>query len=152
MYERIYGNKVDLKLTDEAGEETGYSYIPNEGNTRYAISGLAEGVYKFQASTVIADETVVVRGEFLVKEVQLEKLQLTADFNLLRTLSTESGGSFYQTNELGLLNDRLSKENGQAVIHTNEEYLPFINMQWLFFVLLLLVSAEWFIRKFSGSY
>ena len=152
LYERVYGDKIDLKLTNESGKETSYSYVPTQSNTRYAINGLDEGVYKYQASTSMEGETVRAMGEFLVKEIQLEKLNLTADFNLLRKISDGSGGEFFLPTEFDKLDATLGNEKAQAVIHSNEKYLPFINLQWIFVLILILVSTEWFIRKFSGSY
>ncbi len=152
LYERIYGNKVNLKLIYNEDEELNYSYVPVQSNTKYVINGLKEGVYRYQASTVLDEEKVTVRGEFLVREVQLEKLNLTADFNLLKDLSGNSGGKFYLPTELDRLNEDLSKKKAQAIIYSNEKYLPFINLQWVFILILFLVSTEWFVRKFSGSY
>ncbi|MEM7106679.1 MAG: hypothetical protein AAF519_00540 [Bacteroidota bacterium] len=152
LYERIYGNKVDLKVTDENGEDLSYSYVPTPSNTRYVINGLTDGIYQYQASSVLGEEKVTVRGEFLVREVQLERLNLTADFGLLRNIANDSGGQFYLESQLDELNETLRNKQGQAIIHSNEKYLPFINLQWIFILILSLVTAEWFIRKFSGSY
>ncbi|MEM8565366.1 MAG: hypothetical protein AAGF85_02825 [Bacteroidota bacterium] len=152
LYERIYGNKVDLKITDENGQDLNYSYVPTPSNARYVINGLEDGVYRYQASSVLGEEKVTVRGEFLVKEVQLERLDLTADFGLLRNLAKASGGQFYLESELDELNEILRSKPAQAIIHTNEKYLPFINLQWIFILILFLITAEWFIRKFNGSY
>ena len=152
LYERIYGTKIDLQLEDDKGNRSGYTYIPAEGNTQYAINGLKEGVYKYRGSTVIEGETLVAEGEFLVKEIQLEELNLTADFDLLRRLSKKSGGEFFPVDQMDKLQAALSSEKGQGIIHSDVKYLPFINLQWLFFLILLLISIEWFIRKYSGSY
>ena len=152
LYERIYGNKIDLQLEAENGNRSNYTYIPTEGNTRYAINGLTEGIYTYTGSTAIEGETFTVNGEFLVKEIQLEELNLTADYDLLRKLSQKSGGSFFTVDQMEALKAKLGSEKGQGVIHSDIKYLPFINLQWIFFLILLLVSGEWFIRKYNGSY
>ncbi|MFT7158757.1 MAG: hypothetical protein ACI8Q1_003791, partial [Parvicella sp.] len=36
--------------------------------------------------------------------------------------------------------------------HSNEDFLAIINLKWLFFFLLALLSIEWFSRKYSGGY
>ncbi|TRX53044.1 hypothetical protein FNH22_21270 [Fulvivirga sp. M361] len=152
LYERIYGNRIDLILTDEQGKSTNYTYVPAEGNTQYAINGLGEGVYSYSATTSSNGEKTTVKGEFLVEEVQLEDLNLTADYNLLRKLSKKSGGDFFSVDEMDRLTVRMAEEKGQGVIHSDEKYLPFINLKWIFFLLLALISSEWFIRKYNGSY
>lgn len=152
LYERVYGNKIDLTLTHADGKKFNYSYITNENNTRYEISGLPEGVYKYSASTQLGNKRETVSGEFLIKELQIENINLTADFNLLRKLSDKTGGKFYKTDEMTGLKQELTTLKAQGTIHTSEKYLPFIHLKWLFFLLLFLLAGEWFIRKYSGGY
>ncbi|UII28744.1 VWA domain-containing protein [Fulvivirga maritima] len=152
LYERVYGNKIDLVLENSEGDTFSYSYVTNENNTSYVISGLAEGVYQYRATTLLGNDRREVKGEFLVKELQLENINLTADFNLLRKLSGQSGGEFYKSSELDELESHLVENKAKGIIHSQEKYLPFIQLKWLFFLLLGLLSVEWFIRKYSGSY
>ncbi|MBL3656938.1 VWA domain-containing protein [Fulvivirga sediminis] len=152
LYERVYGNKIDLVIENSQGESFNYSYVTNENNTTYVISGLDEGVYTYTASTLLSNSRREVKGEFLVKELQLENLNLTADFNLLRKLSDQSGGDFYHSSEMNKLEAQLVENKAKGIIHSQEKYLPFIQLKWLFFLLLALISTEWFIRKYSGSY
>jgi hypothetical protein len=152
LYERIWGQKVELTLTNEAGEEKNYSYVNTQSNPRYSISQLPQGIYKYSARTVVEGEQLQSGGEFTVNELQLESLNLSADFNLLRNLSQKSGGRFYQFNELEELKQELQQQEMKSTVYAEEDYLPVIRLEWLFFVLLLLVSCEWFIRKYNGSY
>lgn len=152
LYERVYGNKIDLTISNQEGETTNYSFVTNENNTQYTVTGLPEGVYQYTASTQLGGSRETVKGEFLVKQLQLETINLTADFNLLKKLSAKSGGEFVHTVQVDRLQDLLQEHEAPGIIHTQEKYLPFIHMKWLFFVLLLLLSGEWFIRKYSGAY
>ncbi|MEO1050378.1 MAG: hypothetical protein AAFX87_07120 [Bacteroidota bacterium] len=152
LYERVYGNKIDLTITPEEGQSQNYSFVTSESNTRYRISGLQEGVYKFSASSEINGQIERVGGEFLVKKQQLESVNLTADFDLLRRLSDNSGGKFYPFEQLQDINQELTTKEAKGIIHSSENYLPLVNLKWIFFLLLGLISAEWFIRKFSGAY
>ncbi|MDX1628185.1 MAG: hypothetical protein R3345_05765 [Fulvivirga sp.] len=151
LYERIYGNKITLNLTDEEGENFSYDFITSENNTRYRITGLSEGVYKYTAYTMLQGEQVRVSGEFVLKELKVEDLNHTADFKKLKTLATQNNGEFYKF-ENGQFTGEINTVEATGVIHTSEKYLPFINLPWLFFLLLLIISTEWFIRKYSGSY
>ncbi|UII22868.1 hypothetical protein [Fulvivirga ligni] len=152
LFERVYGNKIDLKLTNEEGQTFSYSYVTNPQNTKYSISGLKEGIYNYIGSTTIEGTRREVKGEFFVRELQLEDINLTADFNLLRKLSDKSQGRFYTMSNINSIRGDLSKKDMPGIIHSREKYLPFIQLKWLFFLLLGLLSAEWFIRKYSGSY
>jgi hypothetical protein len=152
IYEPIFGQRIDLELTDETGKKYSYDYITSPGNTRYQIGGLSEGIYKYTSTVNINGKREQVRGQFLVASQDVELQNLTADFDLLRKLSIETGGSFFNLSETNRLKDHLSKLQAKTVIHTEEKFDALLNLKWVFFVLLFLISAEWFLRKYFGSY
>lgn len=152
IYEEIYGYEIALQLSDEKGETRNYSYITNKSNTRYRISNLPEGIYQYTASLSMEGETMQSEGEFTVRSLQIETLNLTANHQLLRDLSASSGGVFFNKENISEMGAQLQSQEAKGKIYTSEAYLPIINLKWLFFVLLLLISAEWGIRKYMGSY
>ncbi|WP_017732404.1 hypothetical protein [Nafulsella turpanensis] len=152
LYERIWGQEIKLTLTNEAGEQKTYQYTNSRNNPRYTISNLPQGVYTYQASTTRQGEQLTSSGEFTVNELQLESLELTADFNLLRKMAAESGGAFYPMSEADELKEALRAKEFKSTVYAVEDFLPIIHLKWLFFLILLLISAEWFIRKYNGSY
>lgn len=152
IYEEIYGFNIALTLTDESGEARKYNYITNESNTQYRISNLPEGIYQYRATAQIDGEQMVSNGEFTVRSLQIETLNLTANHQLLRDLSANSGGMFFNREEVENMVSQLQTQEARGKIYTSEAFLPIINLKWLFFVLLLLISAEWAIRKYMGSY
>ena len=85
-------------------------------------------------------------------ERQAELQNLTADFELLRKLSENSGGKFYAATNIATLKSDLQKTEATSVIHSEETYDSIINLKWVFWLLLILVTAEWGLRKFYGSY
>jgi hypothetical protein len=152
LFEQVYGNKIDLELRDEKGKSVLYNYVSSPGNTRYRIGGLKEGVYRYKASTDRNGKREEVRGEFLVTAQNIEAQNLTADFGLLRQLAYSTGGKFYLTNELTRLEDDLKTREAKGLIHSEENFDPLINLKWVFVLLLLLISTEWFLRKYWGAY
>lgn len=152
LFEPVFGNTIDLELRDEQGKLTNYRYVTGPGNSRYRIGGLKEGVYRFRAVTEIKSKKEEVRGEFLLTEQNQESQNLTADFALMRKLAENSGGKFYTLATLDRLPSDLSSGQVKSVIHSEESFHPLINLKMVFFVLLLLVSIEWFLRKYMGAY
>ena len=152
LFEPVYGNTVEISLRDEQGTVQGYHYVIGAGNTRYRIGNLKTGVYQYRASTEIKGVKQEVKGEFLVTEQNQESMNLTADFALLRTLAGQTGGKFYKGSAMGRFAEDISKTEMKQVLHSEEVFHPLIDLKWIFFMLLLLVSLEWFIRKYSGSY
>ena len=152
IYEPVYGNVIEVEITNESGGKQQYSYTTGPGNTRYSVGGLKEGVYRYRSRTQINQKTEEVRGEFAVVERQAELQNLTADFDLLRKLSSQTGGRFVQVASIGVLQQTLQQTEASTVIHSEENYESVINLKWVFWLLLIFVSTEWFLRKYFGSY
>lgn len=152
LFELVYGNKIELELRDEQGKITRYDYVTSPGGARYQIGGLREGVYQYRASTQLNSKREEVRGQFLVTAQNIESQNLTADFGLLRKLATATGGKFYQAGNLANLTTDFIKTEARSLIHSEESYNPLINLKWFFFLLLGLISVEWFLRKYWGGY
>ncbi len=152
LFEKIYGNKIDLTLRDEKGKATQYSYVLSPGGEQYKIGGLHDGSYEYTASTIVNTKKESVFGKFLVIAQNIEPQNLVADFSLLRKLSQATGGKFYHDNEWSKLVTDYKKTEPKELIHSEESFNPLIHLKWFFFLLLLLISAEWFLRKYLGSY
>ena len=152
LFEQVYGQKIEIELTDENGVTNSHSYVTSPGGSRYRIGGLQEGVYKYNASTELNGSVAKVYGEFLVVEQNIESQNLTADFNLLRKWSANTGGKFYQVQDLDQLSNDFSQIKAQSRIHSEESFNPLINLKIVFFFLLALISVEWFARKYLGGY
>jgi len=70
----------------------------------------------------------------------------------LRKLSSATGGKFYTADQVAKLPTDFQQKPAQALIHTEETFNSLINLKWFFFLLLTLVSGEWFLRKYLGGY
>lgn len=152
IFEPIYGNTIDIELGDERGKKHQYTYITNASNTRYQIGGLKEGIYRYKAKTNLNGKTEEVKGEFIVAVHEAELQNLTADFGLLKKLSANTDGKFFPASKIQDLNNELKLNEAKSIIHSEEQYNSVINLKWVFFLLLVIVSIEWFLRKYFGSY
>ena len=152
IYEKLYNQSIKLDLTDERGKVRNYTYTNTQGNSRFDISGLQQGVYRYKASVTVLGKPEEVSGQFVVKDIALESLNTTADFNLLRQLSQQTGGRFVAGNQIESLKTYLLSRNLPDKIDATEELREPINLRWLFFVLMILVTVEWVTRKFQGGY
>ena len=152
IFEPVYGNTINIELIDEQGKKLNYSYATSPGNSRYQIGGLKEGVYRYRAKTTLDQKPEEVRGEFAVVKRQTELQNLTADFDLLKFLSANTGGKFYRGTDTEGLKTELQKAEAKSVIHSEETYDTLINLKWVFALLVLLATFEWTLRKYLGSY
>ena len=129
-----------------------YSYVTSLGNSKYRLSDLNPGIYTYQAQTSIDEKPAKSQGQFTVTEMQLESLSLTADHQLLRTLSSKTNGKYYSEDQWESLIQELNEKQAKGIIFSEEIFTPLIKWPWALAIFLLLVSMEWFLRKFHGSY
>ncbi len=152
LFEKVYGQKIDLKITDENGKSTNYSYANGENNSRFEVKGLTQGIYRYTATTELGGKIEKSEGRFTIRELMLEALNTTADHELLRQLSAKNNGTFVKANNLDPLAEAIILSKPKNILHTNEELVELISLPWLFFLFLALASTEWFMRKYKGGY
>ncbi|KAB7730348.1 VWA domain-containing protein [Rudanella paleaurantiibacter] len=152
IYERIYDKPVNLSILDERGITRSFNYTPTSDNSRFEISRLPEGAYRFRATTNLSGKNEVSEGQFIVRDLQLEALNTTADHGLLRQLASQTGGKFYNTASVANLVRDLSSRETPARLSSTEELNELINWRWLFFMILALATLEWGTRKYFGGY
>ncbi len=152
-YELINESEVNLSIYDENGKE--YPFVFNKSANAYRLdAGLFPvGDYTFKGRTRYAGNSYDASGKFSVIPLQIEALNTTANHSLLYNLADRSGGKVFTQNQIADLASTISSsEEIKPVMYSNFKNKAFINLKWLFFVILALVAIEWFIRKFNGGY
>lgn len=150
--EPIYGQNITLKVTNEEGQPRTFNFANGENQAGVNIGSLPGGRYTYAASARINNSLQEDKGEFVIEELQLEALNAVADHNLLYQLATNTGARLYYPNQLEQLEQDILKADYKDIIYSSEEMHDLVDIKWLFFVLLAFVCAEWFIRKYHGSY
>jgi hypothetical protein len=151
IYERLYDVPVKLALTDERDVTRTYTFTPTETSSRFDISRLPDGVYRYRATATVNKRTEQSAGQFIVRDVQLEALNTTADHAMLRQLAQQTGGQFYNAASAGAIGPDIAKRDTPARLSSTETLSELINWRWLFFVLLGLAGIEWAVRKYNGG-
>jgi hypothetical protein len=152
IFEQIFGQEIKLTLTDEKGVAKQYTYVHSSENPRFSISGLGEGVYRYQAVTDLRGVEEKVTGQLVVRNVDLEMSHTTADFVLLRELAANSKGEFITPSGLRAFVQKLKENRPADRLDSSEEMVELIHMKWLFFLLIVLLGIEWGLRKYHGGY
>nr|MCU0341941.1 VWA domain-containing protein [Spirosomataceae bacterium] len=152
IYEKIFGQNIRLEITNERGKVQSYTYTNAQGASRFELSGLTEGVYQFKATTSLKNNVESVTGQFIVRDLALESLNLTADWGMMRALSQQTSGQFVGVSQIESLKAYLLKNKAPDRLDSTEDLSELIQNKWLFFLLLLLAAAEWGTRKYQGSY
>ncbi|MCB9263157.1 MAG: hypothetical protein H6607_12355 [Flavobacteriales bacterium] len=152
-YEFTPDADVTVNLKHESGKQYEYKLIPQGNNYRFLVNALPPGNYSFSATAQINGKKENATGSFVVKELQLERQNLTANFDLMRKMAKETGGQMFHKNDMGQLADSLlNLPSAMAVSKTNHRFKDLINQKWLFFVLFFMLALEWFARRWFGGY
>lgn len=150
IYERIYGQPIDVKISGANGFVREYNFTPGSAYSRLEAANFPPGLYSYEATTILRDKKEVVHGKFSVKELQLEALDQVADFDLLRQVAFNTNGTFISNlpDAASVIDDYQLK----GIVHSSEDIFPAIHLRWILLTMLALVSLEWFTRKYNGGY
>jgi hypothetical protein len=152
-YEAFNEPDVFLEVFDEEGNR--YEYLFNRTGNAYVleIGGLGVGSYTFRASTEVGNESFTDEGGFAIVPVIAEQTSLQASHDILQELASSKGGRMIYASEMAELPGMLAERSDiKPLMHAERRYLEFIDIVWILGAILLLMSAEWFLRKWGGSY
>ncbi len=147
--------EADVNVTINHDDGTSYEYHLTPGNERYthSVSSLPEGDYTYVVSSQFAGKQSTSIGKFTIKPMQFERNQLTANDKLLKQMAAETGGRYFEKEGWNSLAEEvMALPNAVAISKSSNRFNELINQKWLFFVLLSLLSIEWFVRRWSGEY
>ena len=152
-YQLVNDPEVTIIITNSNGKNFSYTFTRTSNSYHLNAGQLQAGSYTYAAQVKQGTQVYTAKGEFTVTPVQVEATNTVADHQLLYQLAKEHGGKMLFPNEISELKKLIDcKEDIKPVIYTHTSYAPLIDLKWVFFLLLLLLTAEWFIRKWSGTY
>lgn len=152
IYEKLYNLPIRLEVRDEKGIARNFSFSTSPDNSKFEISSLPAGVYRYRASTTVLGKSELSLGEFVIRDIQLENLNLTADFDVLRQLSAKTGGKFFKKNQFEEIKQTILNHKVADKIDASEDLKEMINLRWIFFLILGCLTVEWVFRKYLGGY
>ncbi len=151
VFERIYDQKIDLVLTGDSQRVRHYAFGNAPDGAPLHLGALPAGRYRYLARATLGGQPQEDAGELLVQNQPLEALESKANPNLLAQLARRSGQRLYFPAQFEQLTQDILKANYKPVISSDEDLKDLINLKWIFFVILAFLTAEWAIRKYSGS-
>lgn len=152
-YELINDPDVSIVITNSEGNEFAYTF--NKTNQGYTLNAgtLPVGNYTFRAGVNVNGEELTYNGQFSVQPIQLELYETTADHGMLRLLSDKYGGRLLYPEDIPSIPQIIADRGTvKPVIYETTKTRSVINLKWIFFLLLTLLSVEWFFRRYFGAY
>jgi hypothetical protein len=152
-YELVNTPDVSLTIIDQNGKKFPYTFTRTSNAYRLDAGLLNAGEYKYEAITSVSGKQYQASGRFIVRPVLAEMINTTADHNLLKTWAERNQGKLLQPDQLSSLPDLIGKrEDVKPVSHSETRLEELIKIEWIFFLLLAFLSAEWFLRRRNGTY
>ena len=152
-YELI--NEPEINLTIINSENKKFLYTFSKTATAYRLNAgmMPMGEYKFEAKVKVGAKIYTQQGSFSVSPLQVELTNTIADHQLLYSLSDKHDGEMIYPDALKVIAEKLnSRTDIKSVSYSQKKLSDLINLKWIFFLLLALLSFEWFIRKRNGAY
>ncbi|MCB9033599.1 MAG: hypothetical protein H6553_07165 [Chitinophagales bacterium] len=146
-------NESDVNATIKSTKGKTYNFSFDKTANSYVLNAgvLPVGDYTVVAATDYKGKSYKAATQFSVKPIIVELINTQANYNLLRSLALQSGGQFFYPNQLANIPKAL--ENNKAihtVLYDSFKTRPLIDWKFLFVLIVLLLGAEWFIRKYNG--
>ncbi len=152
-YEAITDPDVKMEVKNEEGKI--FTYTFSKANTAYTLNAgfFAAGNYTYQATVKVGNREEKLNGRFTIVPLQVELLETVANHQLMRNLAAKNGGEMVYPSDIEKLAAMVKKrEDIKPVSYMQTAFKDIINLKWVFFILLGLLVAEWFLRRRNGAY
>ncbi|MGS2738297.1 vWA domain-containing protein [Sinomicrobium sp. M5D2P17] len=140
--------RIEVRSKDSETEKT-YPMLLRNNYYAADMSDLEAGEYTFKIR--VEGENIQRSGQFRILEFDVEQQYGNADIRKLQTLAGNSTGKlFYDTQTENLQANLMEDERFKPVQKSKENIVPLVDWKILLFLIVLLLSAEWFLRKYKG--
>jgi hypothetical protein len=152
-YELVNEPDVSIVITDSDGKN--FNYVFTKTSTAYTLNAgvLPTGNYTYTANTNFNGEALAFNGRFSVQAIQLELYETTANHAMLRLLSDEFGGQLVYPDQIGTIAESIvASGKVKPVIYQSIKTKSVIDLKGIFFLVIFLLTLEWFMRRYYGAY
>lgn len=152
-YELINEPEINLTIINSENKKFLYTFSKTSNAYRLNAGMMPMGEYKFEAKVKVGAKIYIQQGSFSVSPLQIELTNTVANHQVLYSLSDKHDGEMIYPDALKVIAEKLnSRTDIKSVSYSQKKLSDLINLKWIFFLLLALLSFEWFIRKRNGAY
>lgn len=149
-YELFNEPEATILLRNEQGYEFVYTLNKTVQSYNLALNDLEAGQYEYEARVLSSGEEHLRRGQFTVMPLQLEQRQKQANHQLLYKLSNIHEGQLFYAREMNTLQQAIQSMDSKTISYSRVQLSELLNQRWIFYLLLVFLSFEWFLRKQNG--
>ena len=152
-YELINDKEVSISISNSKGKQFNFAFIASGNSYQLNAGNFPPDNYTFIATANSGGKTFSFAGKFIVKALFSELTQTVANHQLLNQISSKTQGKLYYPTQVELLVDELlNSDKIKPVVFNQKQLNDAIQLKWILILLLSLLSVEWFLRKYFGSY
>ena len=148
-FEPVNTPDVDLELrSDTLPAPQRYLFNRSAAGYTLPLAQLPPGRYSYSANTTLAGKKYTTTGYFIVEDINLEQSNHVANHALLNTLAQTTGAQMLYPDQLDQLPQLLaSRDDLKTTVYSHTRYTELLNLPLIFILIVLLLAAEWGIRK-----
>ena len=152
-YELINSPDVFVSIYNEAGEEFPFTFDRTQDYYSLNAGLFPVGNYRYVAQTTDNSQQLTFNGKFSIQPIQLESYNTTADHGILRILARHRDGELVYPQEVGQLAEIIkNRADVKPIVYSNVQTQSVLNLRWILFLIAILLTIEWFLRRYWGGY
>ncbi|MBZ9729231.1 VWA domain-containing protein [Salegentibacter sp. JZCK2] len=134
---------------ESSGENLESRLILRNNGYEVDFGNLTPGTYDFKITE--AGSQISRSGSFEVIAYNIEQQFISANRNAMEALAASSGTKVYHQDQVqDMINTLLSEDKYKPVQKSRQKIVPLIDWFYLLFMLVFILAAEWFFRKYKG--
>jgi len=142
---------VEFSSSDKS-KTFSHKMMPTGTGYYLRIDNLEPDSYTYTAKVTTNGKTLSKSGVFSIKEIKTEAENLIANSPVMMRIASSTCGRSFMANQISELEHALrDDESILPVVYSDISTVSIMSMKWLFALIVLLFSAEWFLRKFWGT-
>jgi len=152
-YELINTPDATITIRDASGKDFPFQFSKTSNSYTLQAGYFPEGSYTYIAQTLLNGKTLTDKGGFTVLPVRLETINSTANHQLMYQIAADAGGSMVYPDNLAALEESIrASAFAKPVLREVTRTQSVIHLVWIFILLMVFLAAEWFVRKYMGTY
>ncbi len=142
--------ELTLLLQDSSGSKYPYVFSRKQAEYRLNMGSLPKGHYSFRVSANLGDTLLERAGSFRVIKSNLEAVKTQANHRTLQLVAAQTGGKMFFPDQYQEILEQLNRD-ARPVTQVTTHFSSLIHNKWWFVCVLILLTLEWFLRKFWGG-
>ncbi|WP_439127794.1 VWA domain-containing protein [Polaribacter sp.] len=142
---------LEITITNTETKETKKLPLSLINNSyQVSVNNLISGNYNFKVD--VLGQNIKKYGKFKVTDYQIEEQFTSANKSKLLKLASKTGGKLYYKTQIESLIENLLEDKRYFTTQKSiDKEQNLIDWKWILFLVVVLFTAEWFIRKYFGK-